>query len=306
MIRGLWTAASGLLAGERIQDMLSNNLANVNTNGFKGQDGIMRSFPEEMLYATNDHTGSGPAGINPAYALGRLGQGAYLQEMLPRFTQGTLKPSENRYAFAIEDRVPDEMLDANGKPFSGVQSVERSFFAVEGPNGAGTVLTRDGDLTVSAEGFLKTTTGGYLLSVDAQGQPVANSRLAVDPVTHAITPYQYNGATAKYDRQLGPATRDLGLVTVDHAEKLIDEGNGVFSLGGAKSVVLGQALPGGNGQLATSAGTARRGFVEGSNVDPAKTMVDMISVMRNYEANSRVIRTMDQTLQKACDEVGKV
>jgi flagellar basal-body rod protein FlgG len=53
-------------------------------------------------------------------------------------------------------------------------------------------------------------------------------------------------------------------------------------------------------------GVVRQGALEGSNADPARSMVDMIASFRAFESGQRVIRTIDETLQKASNSVGGI
>ena len=81
--------------------------------------------------------------------------------------------------------------------------------------------------------------------------------------------------------------RDIGVFNVTGAQKVGD------------SYVTGAA-----GGAAT--GVVRQGALEGSNADPARSMVDMIASFRAFEAGQRVIRTIDDTLQKASTQVGSL
>jgi flagellar basal-body rod protein FlgF len=62
----------------------------------------------------------------------------------------------------------------------------------------------------------------------------------------------------------------------------------------------------GNPQAVPSAVTVKQGFLEGSNVDTVSTMVSLIAEFRNYEADQRAVRAIDETLGKAVNEVGRV
>lgn len=99
MIPGLTTSASGLLAEERLQQLLSNNLANVQTPGFKSSSGSFLSFPEELLQRVNYGSATGTS-------IGTLGTGVTLQEGVPMFMQGVLNTTNNGLAVAIVDTGP--------------------------------------------------------------------------------------------------------------------------------------------------------------------------------------------------------
>lgn len=283
MIRGLYTAASGMLAGERRQDIISNNLANVNTIGYKKDDSVMRSFPEMLLYSINDHMGSGPQQVSAGGStVGSLGTGAFLEEVLTRFTPGILRPTNNKYGYAIVDGV---IPDPNSP--TGINEKEKSFFALNDGNG-GTFVSRDGDFHPDEQGYLVNAAGLYVQAVDADGLPVANSRVRLNNTETGLVAGQLDAA--------GQFTEDAGLrfgiVDVLNTDRLQNAGNNAYRVEAGN---IGQAR-----------GEMRQGFVEGSNVDMAQTMSDMIEVMRAYEANQRVIRTLDSTLDKAVNSLGRL
>ncbi|MCK9911755.1 flagellar basal body protein, partial [Microbacteriaceae bacterium K1510] len=87
-----YTSAAGMLAMQRRQDVLANNLANINTPGYKQDDGVLRAFPEQLLSRMRDPEGPTVDGMpnfsgQPA-VIGRLNSGVYLSEALPNFSQG--------------------------------------------------------------------------------------------------------------------------------------------------------------------------------------------------------------------------
>ncbi|HEV2812964.1 MAG TPA: flagellar hook-basal body protein [Solirubrobacteraceae bacterium] len=97
--------------------------------------------------------------------------------------------------------------------------------------------------------------------------------------------------------------RDGGPVTVG-ADGTVDAGRlGVFNVQNARKSGEGLFTGAAGGP---AAGTARSGALEGSGVDAARTMVDMIASLRAFEAGQRVITTIDSTLQKAANDVGRV
>ncbi|MFC4769496.1 flagellar hook-basal body protein [Effusibacillus consociatus] len=281
MIRGLFTAASGMLAGERRQDVLANNLANANTIGYKKDDSLMRSFPEMLLYAVNDHTGSGPQGIRPGMPdVGAVGTGAFLEEILPRFTQGTLKPTNNKYGYAIID--VDRPLNPQAP-----DARRKTFFAVTDGSGS-SFVTRDGEFHVNQQGFLMNAAGLFVQAVDDQGLPAANSRIKLNDTGTSLEAgtVEENG-----EFTVNEAYR-FDAVDVLDTDRLQNAGNGGFRYDPAN--------------LGARTGEVRQGFLEGSNVDLTETMTDMIAVMRSYEANQRVIRTLDGTLDKAVNSLGRI
>ena len=266
MIRGLYIATSGMIANERMQESISNNIANANTVGYKSEVGIQRSFPEELLLRLHDDKG-GPG--SESRDVGRMSNGTMLEEILPRFVQGALKQSDNPHAHAIIDAVPPA---ANPN--------QRSYFPVLVNNQ--TMYTRDGDFRVQpGTNLLVTSAGDPVLPTNAAtSQPMANLRIRVTPEnTYETVDLQGN----PYPQPGQPAAA-FSVVDIADSTKLNKYGEGYFTSAAAPVQ--------GTGQM-------EKGQLEQSNVDLASSMVSMMTVMRSYEANQRMIRTMDSTLEKA-------
>jgi flagellar basal-body rod protein FlgF len=263
MIRGLYTATSGMLLNERMQEMISNNIANANTVGYKADTGVQRSFPEELLFRLNDDK-SGPGAENKG-PIGKLPTGAMLEEVVPRFVQGLLRTSDNPNSYAIQD-VPAPANEPN----------RRSYFAVSVGNQ--TMYTRDGDFKVqTGTNFLITTGGDPVLPINAAtGRPEQNARIRV------LADNQYEYVDVNGNPYAGAQVR-FGVVDITDSHKLVKYGDTYFT----------------GGTEANGSGQVMRGQLEQSNVDLASSMISMMSVMRNYEANQRMIRTIDSTLEKA-------
>ena len=131
MIRGFYSAASGLVSQQAHLNVIANNVANVNTTGFKPQQAGFTS----LLYKNIN----GGAGNQIS-----CGHGAKLDKTGIDFIQGDLKPTNMKYDFAL---------------------LGPGFFAVEGKNGKVT-YTRDGSFDISVEGkrsYLVNRAGAYVL-----------------------------------------------------------------------------------------------------------------------------------------------
>lgn len=112
MLRGFYTAASGMLANQRMQETLSNNMSNVNTPGYKADQGTMRAFPELLIEQMGSRKLPGSASsrnIPVQHPVGSLNTGVYMQEAVPAFTQGDLRETGVATDLALLQRnVPDE------------------------------------------------------------------------------------------------------------------------------------------------------------------------------------------------------
>lgn len=281
MLRGIDTAVSGMLALQRRQEALTNNLANIETPGYKKVDTTLRAFPEVFLERINDSKTS-PTGNAPGYSwIGSMQQGVYAQENISSFLQGDLVTTNNPFDAAIDDRALP--LENGQKP-----SV---FFAVA--NAAGEIrYTRNGRFTVDETGQLVTSEGFKVLN--NQGVPVqADPTLASSKVS----------ISAKGELILNPddpASRKvidtIGLVLIQNPNDLIKEGNGIFRLDGQKPAPLTE-LPAGV-QL-------HHKMIEKSTVDPTMTMTNMMENVRLYEANQKVLQAYDRSLE-LLNSIGKV
>jgi flagellar basal-body rod protein FlgG len=135
MLRSLWTAASGMSAQKLNMDIISNNLANVNTSGFKKS----RADFEDLLYQTlkspGADTSSGgqiPTGI-------QVGMGTRNVSVQKIFTQGDFTETESEYDMAIEGKGFFKIL-SNGEE----------------------AYTRSGSFKLDSEGYLVTSNGDRL------------------------------------------------------------------------------------------------------------------------------------------------
>lgn len=127
MLRGLQSAASGMIAQHRRQDALSHNLANMNTSGFKKDQTVLRAFPEMLLHSIRDGLESPPQvgelSTLPALPgqstyIGSLNTGVYNQEFIPDFAAGTPLETGNAFDFAIADQdLPQNEME--GRHFGG-------------------------------------------------------------------------------------------------------------------------------------------------------------------------------------------
>lgn len=147
MLRGVYTAGSGMLVEAMKADIAANNLANADTRGFKRQNVSVRSFPEMLIHRINDPIRVGTRLVDPRPAIGYLGTGAAIDE-------AGLDPTAGIYRYT--GRALDVAVEGPG------------FLAVELPSGA-VAYTRDGGLVVSPDGYLATAEG---LRVLGEGGPI--------------------------------------------------------------------------------------------------------------------------------------
>src|SRR5699024_3378783 len=278
MFRGFYTVASGMISQQRRTEMLTNNMANVNTPGFKAEQSTIRSFPEMLIESkekTNIPTEKGLRFGNLRQH-GAISTGVYMQETVPLHEQGQLKMTELTTDVALEDRLLP--INENG---------ERGtlLFRLDDGNG-GEIYTRNGNLTVDVDGYLTAASGHYILGTNGERIRVQNDDFQVDESGTIFV----NG-------------NELATISVAYTEnpneQLYKQEDGSFI------TVEDEALAEANAVDGIAYGI-QQGYVEGSTVDASRTMTDMLSAYRAFEANQKVLQAYDRSMEKAVNEIGRL
>lgn len=143
MVRGLYTAATGMNVQAKKMDIISNDLANVNTTGYKKDTAVIASFPQILASRLDDTQNHIPNNG----MIGAMSLGARIDEIYTNFTQGSVIKT---------DGIVDLAIQGEG------------FFAVQTP--ANTFYTRDGNFSINQNGEMVTKEGYYVLS--QEGLPI--------------------------------------------------------------------------------------------------------------------------------------
>ncbi|MBF0179684.1 MAG: flagellar basal-body rod protein FlgG [Magnetococcales bacterium] len=263
MMRGLWTAATGMTAQERSLDVIANNLANVNTTGFKHS----RTHFQDLLYANLRPAGAETAETGTQVPVGiQLGHGVKVVSVNKEFSQGSAVPTSDA-PFNV-----DLMVNGQG------------FFQVELPNGD-TAYTRDGSFQINKDGNI-VTADGYPLKGGAVGiNPSLHTRITIE--AGGSVGFSINGAPGFLANQgqieLARFVNPAGLTAV---------GNNLF----VESVSSG--TPQVSKPDTEGAGSLRQHVLEQSNVNMVTEMVDMIATQRAYEIGTKAIQTADNMLSQ--------
>lgn len=269
MFKGFYTAAYGMMAEQRRTDMITNNMANANTPGYKEDQSSIRSFPQMLLERLNSQSPTAPT-------VGTLSTGVYMQEAVPNFGEGSLQETDNKTDMALVDLA---------MPANNTNSTNGTvFFTVQDPNGQ-QAYTRDGNFTLDGQGYLTNGDGQYIL--DNNGNPI---QLSSDQFSVSSTGL----ITDQTGRQA-----QLGIAFSANPDQLVKEGNGLF-----KST-NGTPLPSAANQTGVQY-KLQQGYLEQSNVDMNQSMTDMLSAYRSFEANQKIMQAYDKSMDLACNQVGKV
>ena len=266
MVRSLWTSATGMIAQQINLDTIANNLANVNTQGFKTQVNEFKTLLYQTLQ-TRTTTANGEQ--KPTSA--QVGLGTRNSAITTIFKTGNMLASESDTAFA---------LDGKG------------FFAVRGEDG-NTYYTRNGNFvfTLGQNGNMLANTDG-LPVMSSEGRPIVLSReLIVSNITVTA-----DGELCYPDEKENPQPMGIriGVFQFNNPNGLERLADNLYNVTAASGQAINEAT-----NNAVEKTKVIQGYLEGSNVQVADEMVNMIVAQRAYELNSKAITTSDEMLQQA-------
>ncbi len=267
MMRSLWTAASGMISQQTNVDTISNNIANVNTIGYKKETAEFKS----LLYQTiQERTTSANGETKPIGA--QVGLGVRNSSITSIFKQGNMTETEIDTDFAI---------DGDG------------FFQVMGMDGE-TYYTRNGKFgwAVGNDGMLLANSDG-LPVLDTYGVPIELDAAEYDMSKVTI---DTNGILYYPDETGNPASLDIqiGLVQFSNPAGLTKEGDTLLAVSEASGEPVLEAE-----SDTRKKSVIRQGYLEASNVQIVDEMVNLIVAQRAYEMNSKAIIASDEMLQQA-------
>ncbi|EFW37649.1 flagellar basal-body rod protein FlgG [Treponema phagedenis] len=259
MIRSLWTAASGMNSQQANIDTVANNLANVNTSGFKKQ----RAEFEDLLYQTVKSAGT-PATEDTITPVGiQMGHGSKLAATQRIFEQGALQHTGLTSDVAVA-----------GEGFFRVLQYDGTY-----------AYTRDGSFKIDADRQLVTSNGLRVLPEIIFPENYVERSIAIS---------QDGRVTVRVGEEDEPI--DVGQIELYRFQNnagLAAEGSNLFK----QTPASGQAIPGRPGF--NGFGKTEHKFLEMSNVSTVSEMVNMIVAQRAYEFNSKAIQTSDNMLGTA-------
>lgn len=294
MLRGLYTAAAGMLTQQRRHDTVTQNIANINTPGYKQVNTAARSFPEALVSIQGGDPNIGNR------KLGKLNTGVFMEESLSMFLQGDVTQSDKPTDFAlvsnlqINDPATGQPIafDDNGKYVDGEGNImyqSQAFFTVQDNEGQ-TRYTSNGSFTVNAAGQLLSSTGFSVM--DNNNQPII--------VNGTIEQLQIDGQGRIINTNTGEETGvTLAISVVNNPYEMVREGNGVYRIDNLEAADV--RLVAADDNVAV-----RQGYLERSNVDSAQSIIEMNLAARAYEANQKVIQFYDRSLEKAVNEIGRL
>ena len=257
MVKGLYTAYTGMLNQQNKVDVIANNLANAATTGYKKEGSTSEAFDAVLAYKIKDQTSA-----FRGKKIGTMNLGVKIGENYVDYSQGAFETTNNTYDLAL-----------SGK----------GFFCIEFTNKSGetsTKYTRDGSSTLNVDGYLVTKDGDYVL--DEEGR-----HIKLDPLSDARI--DENGTIFQNDQRV----TTIGLEDFEDYNYLEHYGENYYQPVEGATMIEADAK-------------IFEGYLEASNVQVVSEMVELISATRTYESNQKVIQTIDETLDKAVNQRGKV
>ena len=294
MLKSLYSGVSGMKSLQTKMDVISNNIANVNTTGFKASRVQFQDLMSQTTANAQAPGFNGAGGVNAR----QVGLGVKVGAVNTMMGNGTPQPTGRSLDFA---------LDADG------------FFVLKMNDDSESMLyTRDGALVVDSQGYLTNAEGFKVMGLGTATTPVEynatfspdtdltkpaaglNSlkiepELTVNGATLKLVNYNIDATglvTGKYDNDKTYVLGQISLATFANPDGLEKQGGNNYQ----------QSNNSGEANLVTAgkdgAGRLVQGALEGSNVDLANEFTDMIVASRAYQANSRSITTSDEMLQE--------
>lgn len=271
MMRSLWTAASGMRAQQTNVDTISNNLANVNTTGYKTQEASFKS----LLYQNLQSTSTNNAGeLKPVAA--EVGLGTRVSAITSMFTQGNLQTSDNPFAMAVEGDGFFRVKNAKGE----------ILYTRDGNFNASPV--ENGNMLVTAEGYPILDTQGNSIIIP-KGVPATNLSVGQDGMVSYKDKKNNDIKLMNGGKQV-----QISLVQFSNPAGLEKVSGNNFAVTPASGEPLSEVD---NNSVKPS--KIHQRYIEGSNVDVANEMVNLIVAQRAYEMNSKAIQATDDMMQQA-------
>jgi flagellar basal-body rod protein FlgG len=254
-MRALAIAATGMNAQQTNLEVIANNIANINTTGYKRA----RAEFTDLIYQTERPEGVPnqanqalvPEGVN-------IGLGVKLAAVRNLHTEGDLVATGNNFDLAI---------------------MGRGFFQIEQPDGT-TVYTRDGAFNKNQDGDLVTIDGNKVIGSSSINVPVDATDITINRSGQVFARVGKDNALT----ELG----QLSIVNFVNEAGLKEMGDNLYQ----ETPASGSPIAGTPDDPAF--GYIQQGYLEGSNVDPVKEITELISAQRAYEMNSKVITTADE------------
>lgn len=265
-MRALWSAASGMIAQQTNVDTISNNIANVNTVGYKAERAEFKS----LLYQTMQSPTTSANGENKPVSA-QVGLGTRTAAITSQYTQGALTESESDTAFAISGS---------------------GFFAVQGADGED-YYTRNGDfqLSIGTDGLTLADSSGNPV-LDSKGNPIVFEENVQSSQIKVSDSGEFYYLDAN-DKAVS-LNHTIGVYQFSNPAGLEKLSNSLLAATDASGTAINEAT-----STTVTKSKVVQGYLEASSVQVVDEMVNLIVAQRAYEMNSKAIQAADDMLSQA-------
>lgn len=295
MVKSMFAAVAGLRTHQSRMDVISNNIANVNTWGYKSRSANFQDamYQNVVTGAGGNAAAGGSGGTNTS----QLGFGVNVGSISTNFTTGSWNPTGNGL---------DCMINGTGFFIVGPMIADpNTGIANDGIGDAGLSLSRVGIFSPDNNGYIVDNAGNYVYGYaydEATGQ-VDNTKLVPlripeDPDTPGerlqIESFkiQADGTLVGTDKDSVPRViGQIAVASVENPNGLEQQTGYLYKVGGNAGKVLAM-------QTTQATGDILSGYLEMANVDLAKEMSEMITTQRGFQANSKIITVTDEMLEQ--------
>ena len=307
MMPAMYAAMSGLEAHQTMLNVTANNLANVDTIGYKAQRTTFESELSALVSGGGDQTASN-GGTNPE----QVGLGVEVGSIDQMMGAGSFASTGNTLDVAIQGSgflvvgasAATNPVTATGyKPTSvasgNAPTVINSSLNADDAIPTSLAYTRAGNLTTDSEGFLTTASGQYVMGYTTSQEGTTTLPSADESANGEVTYTDENPASATYGE---PCTAGyIALASFPNEAGLTrDAGTEWTPSANSGAPTFGTAVSGSFADTAIESGE-----LEQSNVDMTTEFSNMIEAERGYQANSSVINTADQMIQTLITMAGE-
>ncbi len=284
MVKGLYTAYTGMVNEQKRMDIETNNLANANSTGFKEERSVSQSFRDLLGLKIKDYSDAPWT----AKRLGLINPGVKMAGTYTNFEQGGLESTGEKFDLALNNNFPTvDSSDINDNMGAGGNAFFATSYASEDAQGGALIkYTRDGTFNLNQDGYLVTTEGNNVLDVN-------NNPIQVDPQTD--TTILQDGSVI----QNGNVVTTIQVARFDNPQFLQRYQDNAFIIGDGGAQVVSLTAE-------EADATVNQGYLERSNISVVDEMVNIIAIQRNYETNSKALQAEDDTLDIAVKQLGVI